>query len=62
MREQWKKAPKVWDILGIDDEAKIKQEISKVQNLLTVDGTGVDTKENSEKLKVSSEEKKQQKK
>lgn len=51
------KAPKVWDILGIDDEAKIKQEISKVQNLLTVDGTGVDTKENSEKLKVSSEEK-----
>ena len=56
------KAPKVWDILGIDDEAKIKQEISKVQNLLTVDGTGVDTKENSEKLKVSSEEKEAAKK
>lgn len=56
------KSPKVWDILGIDDEAKIKQEISKVQNLLTVDGTGVDTKENSEKLKVSSEEKEAAKK
>ena len=56
------KAPKVWDILGIDDEGKIKQEISKVQNLLAADGTVIDTKENSEKLKASSEEKEAAKK
>ena len=56
------KAPKVWDILGIDDEGKIKQEISKVQNLLAIDGTVIDTKENSEKLKASLEEKEAAKK
>ena len=57
------KAPKVWDLLGLDDEARIKQEISKIQNLLTSlvsnDGTVVDTmefKENKEKLKALQEE------
>ncbi|RHG37064.1 hypothetical protein DW261_04020 [Fusobacterium varium] len=57
------KAPKVWDLLGLDDEARIKQEISKIQNLLTSlvsnDGTVVDTmefKENKEKLNALEEE------
>ena len=61
--KEMEKAPKIWDILGLDDEARIKQEISKIQNLLTSlvsnDGTAVDTiefKENSEKLKALQEE------
>lgn len=61
--KEMEKAPKIWDILGLDDEARIKQEISKIQNLLTSlvsnDGTVVDTikfKENNEKLKALEEE------
>lgn len=61
--KEMEKAPKIWDILGLDDEARIKQEISKIQNLLTSlvsnDGTVVDTiefKENKEKLKALQEE------
>ncbi|MEE0137983.1 hypothetical protein [Fusobacterium ulcerans] len=61
--KEMEKAPKIWDILGLDDETRIKQEISKIQNLLTSlvsnDGTAVDTiefKENSEKLKALQEE------
>ena len=61
--KEMEKAPKIWDILGLDDETRIKQEISKIQNLLTSlvsnDGTVVDTiefKENNEKLKALEEE------
>lgn len=61
--KEMEKTPKIWDILGLDDEARIKQEISKIQNLLTSlvsnDGTVVDTiefKENKEKLKALQEE------
>ena len=49
--------------MGLDDEARIKQEISKIQNLLTSlvsnDGTVVNTiefKENKEKLNALEEE------